>query len=194
MSSLAGLQTRTLGNYRYALTTKAHVITNSSNTLFRTYERRVAHARAALSNKSAELSAIFIRLARRVRDTNNALLRATGILRSSINARHRYLDQLPGKLRQYSLSSVRNARRTMNGNYALVVKRQATAIKGASHMLAVVERAIATNDPKRNMRLGYSLSYSNGRLLRNAADLTMGEIVTTQLADGEFTSEVKGIK
>jgi exodeoxyribonuclease VII large subunit len=57
-----------------------------------------------------------------------------------------------------------------------------------------IEKTVTTNDPRRLMKTGYSLSFINGKLARNLKDITKGDTVTTQLADGQFTSEVKEVK
>lgn len=77
---------------------------------------------------------------------------------------------------------------------ATVIQKQKTALRDVSKELPVLERAIKNNDPMRNIKLGYSLSYVNGKLARRTADITTGELITTKLLDGEFTSEVKEVK
>ncbi len=54
-----------------------------------------------------------------------------------------------------------------------------------------LERQIAAYSPLAVLQRGYSIARrADGRIIRTAADVTVGETVTTRLARGEFTSEV----
>lgn len=52
------------------------------------------------------------------------------------------------------------------------------------------ERQLKALDPVRLLKLGYSLTYCNGKLVTHAAELTAGDVIETRLADGSVQSEV----
>ena len=215
-SSVEIMQNKTIGYFREAITKKSREIEDNTHNIFRNYERRLASARANISDMATNLSSVFGRLARRIRDTNSVLLRATGIMKSNIRAKRQYLEQLPGKLRQQAEVSINKAEHIMRADFNIIVRRQRRAlmaseqsmndymsralkeqrgaISSSKQLLPSLERVVSTNDPKRNMRLGYSLSYTNGKLIRTTADITTGETITTQLIDGQFTSQVNGVE
>jgi len=194
VSSLSILQSRVLSKYQSVVTDNSRVINDSSNMVFRAYERRLSGVRSDVSSKSTRIAAAFARLAQRVRDANSAVQWAAGIMRSNLKAKRRYIGQVPNRLRQHIRVSLRSTEQRLKENFVLIAKRQATAITHTAKVIPVLERAITTNDPRRNMRLGYSLSYVNGKLARNIADVTVGETMITLLADGQFTSEVKEVE
>jgi exonuclease VII large subunit len=56
------------------------------------------------------------------------------------------------------------------------------------------EKQLINNDPKRQLKLGYSIVTKNGRILKNTSRVQKGDIVSVGLSDGTFDSEVKFIK
>lgn len=75
-----------------------------------------------------------------------------------------------------------------------ILRAQHSAVQNAKRTLPSLEKQITAHDPKRRLKQGYSLSFVNGKLLRGVADIAIGETVTTQLADGEFTSLIKEVQ
>ena len=57
--------------------------------------------------------------------------------------------------------------------------------------LKLLEQRCAAADPLLLLKRGYSLTFHNGRLVRDAASLEKGEEITTRLAEGEIRSVVK---
>lgn len=57
--------------------------------------------------------------------------------------------------------------------------------------LLAVERELAIVDPQRTLRLGYSIiTGSNGQLIRNVAQATVGETLRARLTDGVLTATI----
>lgn len=57
--------------------------------------------------------------------------------------------------------------------------------------LILYQKQITNNDPKRQLRLGYSIVMKNGRILKTVSQIQKGDIVTVGLSEGVFDSEVK---
>ena len=68
------------------------------------------------------------------------------------------------------------------------------AVRRALHAEAVrldhIADKLALASPERSLRLGFSITRCNGRVVRNARDLKPGEELVTQLAEGEVRSQV----
>ena len=68
------------------------------------------------------------------------------------------------------------------------------AFRRALHTEAVrldhIADKLALASPERSLRLGFSITRCNGRVVRNANDLKPGEELVTQLAEGEVHSQV----
>ena len=59
------------------------------------------------------------------------------------------------------------------------------------HKLQLLEQRVDGVNPERMLRLGYSLTYKNGYVLRNVNDVKAGDEITTRLEGGIITSVVK---
>ncbi len=53
------------------------------------------------------------------------------------------------------------------------------------------QKQITNNDPKRQLKLGYSIVMKNGRILKTTDQLQKGDVVNVGLNEGSFDSEVK---
>jgi exodeoxyribonuclease VII large subunit len=61
-------------------------------------------------------------------------------------------------------------------------------------LLVSFDKQLINNDPKRQLKLGYSIVTKNGRILKNTSQVQKGDIVSVGLSDGVLDSEVKFIK
>ena len=59
------------------------------------------------------------------------------------------------------------------------------------HKLQLLEQRVDGVNPERMLRLGYSLTYKNGYVLRNVNEVKAGDEITTHLEGGIITSVVK---
>lgn len=59
------------------------------------------------------------------------------------------------------------------------------------HKLQLLEQRVDGVNPERMLRLGYSLTYKNGYVLRNVNEVKAGDEITTRLEGGIITSVVK---
>lgn len=63
-------------------------------------------------------------------------------------------------------------------------------VTGQQHRLRLLETRADAVDPKRLLSRGYSITLHEGRVVRSAADLQVGDKLVTRLAQGEVHSEV----
>ena len=84
------------------------------------------------------------------------------------------------------------------GNSAGIPIRQALTSEGreiahATHNLTNLEQRIKIADPARNLKLGYSLSYVRGKLVRSVQDIAVGDTAEIRICDGSFISDIKQV-
>jgi exodeoxyribonuclease VII large subunit len=60
--------------------------------------------------------------------------------------------------------------------------------------IQIIENTIKHNDPERNLKLGYSLARHNGKLIRKASDIKIGDEIDLQVSDATITSNITKIK
>ena len=67
------------------------------------------------------------------------------------------------------------------------------AILSAGQHLEYYEKAAALNDPERQLKLGYSIVKSKGKILKSVENARIGEEVAISLSDGIIDSQIKKI-
>lgn len=82
-------------------------------------------------------------------------------------------------LEQVIYSSATNIAKSFENRYREAVTR-----------LANFERIIATNNPERQLKLGYSIVRKNGEVVRSIKNVTINDEITTQVSDGVIVSKV----
>jgi len=66
-----------------------------------------------------------------------------------------------------------------------------SAISAQNRILTVIEDKTALLNPKNILKRGYSLTFKNKKVLKDASDLTKGDIIKTVLHKGEVISKVE---
>lgn len=193
-SEVNSIEAKTLGRFRTALSSKARYIESSETGIIHTYYRSITETKERLAIASTNLKSAFGKIARRVRDAGSGLSRAMGIMKSSLKTRSRHLNSTPNIILQQAQYYIKHTRLTTATASKSILQKQARAIRSSAKALPAIEQSLKTKDPRHNIRLGYSLSYVDGKLARSIADVTTGQVITTQLVDGQFTSEVKAVE
>lgn len=107
------------------------------------------------------------------RDLSGEAKRVTLAYESSLGAtRAEYFSRIP----------VRLAHR-----YRFALERIAT-------YLTTADRLIQTNNPERQLKLGYSIAWSGGKVVRRVQDAKVGQQLEVRVIDGDILTEVKGVK
>jgi len=57
-----------------------------------------------------------------------------------------------------------------------------------------MEKIVELNNPERNLKLGYCLATSAGKIVRKTSDVKIGQAMDLKVADGIISSEVKQVK
>jgi exodeoxyribonuclease VII large subunit len=89
----------------------------------------------------------------------------------------------------YSITNVRN--NLSDDITREVFKKFSDSKKKVDEVLISYEKQITNNDPKRQLKLGYSIVMKNGKILKTTSGLHNGDIVNVGLSEGSFDSEVK---
>ena len=148
----------------------------------------VAHTRVKTPTAAAEyLVATLVEAAATLDELTNSL--TTGIT-NRIHREERRVEQIAQRLP--ALFSVMHA----NGLHRIeqLESRMSTALQrtlvAQKHRLELMEKVIEGASPMQILQRGYSITRCEGRVVRNAADLPEGSVLTTELAEGEVKSMV----
>ncbi len=90
-------------------------------------------------------------------------------------------------------SQIEELRRTFT-DYPNVLKRTMHALihKTYTH-ISTVEKIIEINNPGRQLKLGYSITRTQGSIVRSVSQVQVGQNIEVSVCDGSFSSDVKKI-
>ena len=67
-------------------------------------------------------------------------------------------------------------------------------ISNANNKIINFENIININDPKRQLKLGYSIISLKNKVIKSVKEVKKGDIVDIKISDGNIKSEIKHIK
>lgn len=193
-SEIESAESGTLGRFQSLLHEKSRRIDDMSSAVIRGYDQQINAARKIISDASLKATSLFRTLATRVNAANAGLQAVLGTMRTTLRARRAYLDKLPTQLIGAMDTNLNQVSSGISNAGIRIASKQRQAISGSTRRLKDFGRLISVNDPARNLRLGYSLSYVNGKLARELSDVKVGDMLSTTLANGDLISEVKELK
>jgi len=104
------------------------------------------------------------------------------------------LRDVPIKLAGYTKDYIDTATSDLQDNAKFLLTSQKSGMRRTQESLVFIEKSVRLSDPSHNLKLGYSLSYVNGKLVRSVKNVSRGDSTETHLSDGSFTSEIKSVK
>jgi len=67
------------------------------------------------------------------------------------------------------------------------------AINQLKQKVVSLEKFMLTYNPERQLKLGYSIVRSGGKIVKSAIDVKAGDMVSIEVTDGGFESEVRRV-
>jgi len=193
-SDIEAAESSTLGRFRNLLQEKSRRVDDMSSTVLRSYDKQISGAKTIISEASLKATSLFRNLANRVNAANAGLQAALGTMRTTLRGKRTYLSKVPAKLTATIDTNLKQVSSKISTTGARIATRQRQAMITSDRRLKDFGRLISVNDPARNLQLGYSLSYVNGKLARQLSDVKVGDTLSTRLVNGDLISEVKELK
>lgn len=101
------------------------------------------------------------------------------------------LQDLAERLRQTASRQIQLRRQALDASEMRFRLLLSQRLQKQHNTLDIIEKTIQFHSPERIFRMGYSLTVSDGRIVRSAESLKPGDKLTTILADGQVTSVVE---
>jgi len=161
--SLERSQSRIIRSYSSTLNETSHTLQSTYVQIERALEsifQQYAEAERAIQHGLTKISFSLGQASRVITNTSHMMLRRTEA--SLLQVRSEGLGKTPIRIS------------TLFG----------AGIKSCSSLLDQTSRLIETNDPERQLRLGYSLAFQNGSVVRSSKDLQTGSALTVRFATG----------
>jgi len=168
-------------------------LNNSSGKILRNFGRIISTKKENIGRFSEATRKQFRKIEKRISQANSALKSSTGILRSTIRLKKQQLNRGSANIVTMYKTDLLELEKSIKNHTSLVIESYKDKLKNHQDKISFIERNIKLNDPKRNMRLGYSLSYINARLVRDTSEAKTGDELITHLENGKFTSRVNKV-
>jgi exonuclease VII large subunit len=147
----------------------------------------------ALNDASSVVHAQYRGIEKTITQANTSGERIIGIMRAEVRAVQSAIDTVQTSVLRQLRVGIGSTQQHVIASGSYVVAEQGRAVTSTTTSLSGIEQNIRLSDPARNLKLGYSLSYVEGKLVRSIADVPVGGVTTTRLADGSFTSDITKI-
>lgn len=108
-----------------------------------------------------------------------------------IRQEHQRLIQLEMHLKNAPLMSLERKRSQLEFIQQQIQTGAANALKSRRDQLERIAQRVHDCSPERILEKGYSMTFVDGKLLKSAADVQMGDTLVTHLHQGEITSTVQ---
>ena len=149
----------------------------------------VAHTRVKTPTAAAEyLIASLVEAAKRLDELTSSL--ATGIT-DRIYHEERRVESIAQRIPSlFSLIYTRGMHRLEQLEAQMATALQRSLVE-QKHRLTLIEKIVEGASPQQILQRGYSITRCEGKVVRDAASLPQGSVLTTTLADGGVTSVVR---
>lgn len=100
------------------------------------------------------------------------------------------LQKLTSLLEKQIFQLIQQQQFQLNSLQQVYEKAVATQISHEQIKLASIGKQLALADPERILKMGFSITYHQGKAVKSASLLKSGSRLTTRLAEGSITSTV----
>lgn len=87
-------------------------------------------------------------------------------------------------------SSLKRVKADMQNSFKIILSGFYTLSKKTEQKLNYTEKMITIYNPASQLKMGYSLAFSNGKLIRKTEDIIVGQDMTVRVSDGEINSKI----
>lgn len=193
VNSLDVAKTQILNSYQRNVSDEIKKVGVQSNFLFRVYEQSLTAGSNNLFKLVTNIHKHYRTIENTITETRGMFQRVVGLMKKEIKSIQSDINNFQIVLPKKFRSMISASEQEINFTSKKIIKIQSGAMVNTNQTLDAIEKNIKLSDPSRNLKLGYSLSYSNGKLIRSAKDVVVGGVVETHLYDGDFTSEIKKV-
>lgn len=86
---------------------------------------------------------------------------------------------------------INSASKNINNFSKTLLKDHCDIVNRTKQQISQLEKALLQNDPNRQLRLGYSIMFSDNKVVKSVDQLNKNDMLVSRLSDGEVLSSVK---
>lgn len=156
--------------------------------------KQIKEAKQSLNEAIFELSASSTNITSIYR--NRLFSLQNNIVSKSIGTLSKYLSIVETKRGQIDKSAaymLKSWRETLELKIANAKETTNRYLKEKQVDIRILTEALNNMDPKNVLKRGYTLTYRDGVIIKDATNLSVNDIINTKFRDGNITSEIKKI-
>lgn len=111
-------------------------------------------------------------------------------VQTRLNDNHLRLERAANSLVQRAQQALHHQHVALERLHTLLQQQPPQLLQRARFNLQLLEQKMAAMDPTLLLQRGYTMTFSNGRLVKSAHDIQTGDTLTTQFPDGQISSTV----
>jgi exodeoxyribonuclease VII large subunit len=155
------------------------------------FRDNLAHTAASTERSFSAIRTRFAAILAQFRDRERAFLgRVFYLHRYAAQKRARLGETAAGMARLLSRQVLTLRERLAATGAETLVGAFAARLRETLVLVEHMERALTLSDPSRQLRLGYSITFKGGRVVKGARDLEKGDEVAVRFQDGIISAEV----
>lgn len=172
---------------------------------------RLERLSAALDREMRDVLARAMQRADLVHDTlERALERATGTKRDLLAGlerrlmiqnpqqrlanRMQHVVSLRARLEAWPARAIHGWQMTLGAHAGRILPAFEQFNRHASHRLEMLQTRLQAADPNSPLERGYALVMQDGKLIRSAAEVSVGSVIETRLSHGSLRARVEGVE
>ncbi len=147
-------------------------LNRNESILINSFEKYLYEATSRIEKNSFSLSSRFENILQKFTDAENNFLKIVENINYAID----------------------NTKRVIDNSVSRMFSSYSQKITDTNNRIIFFENVIKANNPERQLKLGYSIMFLKGKIIRSVKRLKKGDIVDVKVSDGEIGTEIKIIK
>lgn len=116
------------------------------------------------------------------------------ILKSYFDNQQHFFSTVKESINYYTKKQIRTKNRDLEFIDSKIKHSVKGLLKAKNHQLQILEQKNNYSNPTNILNKGYSITYINNKTVKDISTLKEGDVLTTKIENGEFTSKVETIK
>ena len=191
--SLDNAKLQVVNTYKNYLSDITQSLDAQNAFLFRSYDKSLTIHASNLNSLTTNIHNQYRLIEKRINQASTLFQGIAGELKSQLKSIQVKIIDIQTKIPRKFNSFINESQSEIKRVGKTVLTYQNGFTESAERSLYDLEKNIKLSDPSRILKLGYSLSYSNEKLIRSSKDVLVGETITTKVNDGDFISEIKKV-
>lgn len=166
-----------------------HKLSSDKEAIFSLFKEFISSEQKNMNRSFDIIKRNFQGILDNFKKVKESLKRSFVSIKSMISEINRKVMEYQRAINAGMKSLVKNSYEKTNMGNALILFKN--SIDNIAKSILSAEKLIIKSDPKTQLKLGYSIAYSDGVIIRRINQIKKGQMVRVQVEDGFFGSEVK---